>query len=40
MVDLATQSQLLREAAEAFAPGFAREKSLPTHLERPARSEG
>ena len=38
-VDLATQSQLLREAAEAFVPGFADEKSfLAQSSEGVARS--
>ncbi len=39
-LELATQSQLLREAAEAFVPGFAGEKSLPMHVGGRTRSEG
>jgi hypothetical protein len=37
MVELATQSQLLREAAEAVVPGFPGEKSLPFHDGGPAQ---
>jgi hypothetical protein len=32
MVDMATESQLLREAAEAFVPGFSDETGLPMHI--------
>lgn len=38
MVNLATQSQLLREAAEAFVPGTSAGKIVPIFTETP-RSE-
>jgi hypothetical protein len=39
MVHRATQSQLVREAADAFVPGFAGEKSLPFHIGEPAEGK-
>lgn len=40
MVALATRSQLLREAAEAFVPGCAGEKSLPMYVGGPVQHQG